>query len=114
MLQNEIISYVESTMREISFSDEALGLDVIEDVGPGGNFIDTMHTVEHFRQELWVPQLLDRQYYQAWLDAGATSMEDRCRAETQRICAAHQPEPMPANLEKAVAEIVDAAKQELV
>ena len=31
VLQNEIIGYVESTMREVSFSDEALGLDVVEE-----------------------------------------------------------------------------------
>jgi len=111
MLQNEIIGYVESTMREVSFSDEALGLDVIEEVGPGGNYIDHMHTFEHFRQELWMPKLLDRQYYQAWLDAGAQSMEERCRAETRSILADHQPEPLSAELEKAIAEIVVSARK---
>jgi len=113
MLQHEMIAYVESTMRDVGLSDEALGLDVIQDVGPGGTFIDTMHTVEHFRRELWVPQLLDREYYQAWLDAGAQSTEDRCRAETRRILAEHEAEPMPPDLEKAVTGILASAKQEL-
>ncbi len=111
MLQNEIISYVESTMREVSFSDEALGLDVVEEVGPGGTFIDTMHTAEHFRQELWMPRLLDREYYQAWLDAGAQTMEDRCRAEAGRILDDHEVEPLSDELEKAVAEIVETARK---
>jgi trimethylamine--corrinoid protein Co-methyltransferase len=113
VLQNEIIGYVESTMREAPFSDEALGLDVIDSVGPGGSFIDTVHTVEHCRKELWVPQLLDREYYQAWRDAGAWSMEDRCAARTRAILADHEPEPMPDDLEKAVAGIVAAARREL-
>ena len=34
--QNEMISYVESVMREPDFSDEAFGLDEIEGAGPGG------------------------------------------------------------------------------
>lgn len=55
VLQEEVISYVESTAREIDFSDEAIGLDVIDRAGPGGTFIDTMHTIEHFRKELWTP-----------------------------------------------------------
>jgi len=112
-LQNEIIGYVESTMREVGFSDEALGLDVIDDVGPGGNFIDTIHTAEHFRQELWMPRLLDREYYQAWLDAGATGMEDRCKAETQRILAEHTPEPITEDLDRALDEIVAKARNAL-
>jgi len=110
-LQNEIIGYVESTMRGLDLSDEALGLDVIDEVGPGGNFIDTVHTAEHFRRELWFPRLLDREYYQAWLDAGATSTEDRCRAETKRILSEHEVEPVPADLDRALTDIVEAAKR---
>ncbi len=112
-LQNEVISYVESTMREIDFSDEAIGLDVIDEAGPGGTFIDTMHTVQHFRKELWTPTLLDRQFYQAWKDAGATSAEERCRHRKQEILATHTVEPVGEELDKAMSEIVAAAKREL-
>jgi len=112
-LQNEIIGYVESTMRGLDLSDEALGLDVIDEVGPGGNFIDTAHTAEHFRQELWLPRLLDREYYRAWLDAGATSAEDRCLAETKRILAEHEAEPVAADLDRALTEIVESARRHL-
>jgi trimethylamine--corrinoid protein Co-methyltransferase len=111
VLQNEIIGYVESTMREVSFSDEALGLDVVEEVGPGGSFIATDHTVEHFRQELWVSQLADRQYYQAWLDSGAQSMEDRCEARARAILEEHEPEPISGDLDRALTEILKGAKQ---
>ena len=111
VLQNEIIGYVESTMREVSFSDEALGLDVVEEVGPGGSFIATEHTVEHFRQELWVSQLADRQYYQAWLDSGAQSMEDRCEARARAILEEHEPEPISGDLDRALTEILKGAKQ---
>ena len=112
-LQNEIISFVESTMRTIDFSDEAIGLDVIEQTGSGGNFIDTMHTAEHFRKELWFPDLLDRDYYQGWMDAGAAGMEERCRRRKEEILAERQPEPLPRELEKTLDEIVTAAKREL-
>lgn len=113
VLQHEIISYVESTMREIVIGDEALGLDVIEQVGPGGTFIDTDHTAEHFRSELWFPRLLDREYYQAWLDAGATSMAERCRGFRDHVLSTHQPEPVDADLDRALDEIVDAARRHL-
>ena len=109
VLQNEVISYVESTMREVDFSDEALGLDVIDEVGPGGTFIDSIHTAEHFRRELWVPRVLDREYYQAWLDGGASDTESRCRSRKEEILRTHEPEPLPADLERALDEIVKAA-----
>jgi trimethylamine--corrinoid protein Co-methyltransferase len=36
LLQHEIIAYLESVSREIDFSDDALGLDVIAEIGAGG------------------------------------------------------------------------------
>ena len=85
VLQDEIIGYTESVLREMDFSDEAMGLDVLEQAGPGGTFIDTDHTAEHFRRELWFPRILDRSFYQAWRDAGAATTEERCcsRASTR-------------------------------
>jgi len=67
----------------------------------------------NFRQELWMPKLLDREYYQVWLDAGAKSMEDRCRVETQKILAEHKPEPIPVDLDRALNETVRAARLSL-
>ena len=112
-LQNEVICYVESALREIDFSDDALGLAEIETAGPGGTFIDTGHTAAHFRRELWFPKLLDRQHYQAWLDGGAASTEDRCRERKQDILRTHTPDPVPAELERALDEIVAQAKKDL-
>ena len=113
VLQDEVIGYVESTMREIDFSDDAFALDLIEEVGPGGTLIDTLHTAEHFRRELWFPKLLDRNYYQAWLDDGAHEAADRCQERKKDILSHHRAEPVPKDLEKAMREIVNAACSQL-
>jgi trimethylamine--corrinoid protein Co-methyltransferase len=112
VLQNEIVSYVESVMRPIDLSDEALGLDEIEDAGPGGTFIDREHTAAHFRKELHFPKLLDRGYYQSWLDGGAACMEDRCRERKEEILRTHTPEPVSDELSRALNEITAAARRE--
>ncbi len=111
--QHEVVAFVESVLRDLPFTDDDLGLDVIEAVGPGGTFIDQEHTVARLRRELWVPSLLDRQFYQAWADEGALPTEERCRRRRDEILAGHQPEPLPADTEKALREIVDAARRHL-
>lgn len=113
MMQHEIISYIESMMRQVDLSDDALGIDVLQEVGPGGILIDKMHTVEHFRKELWFPKLLDRNYYQAWLDSGAKNMQQRCKAMKDEILKNHSPEPVSKELEKVLDEVVAAAKKDL-
>lgn len=113
VLQEEVIAYVESMMRTVDFSDSALALEEMEEVGPGGTFIDRVHTARHFRRELYFPRLLDRRYYQAWLDDGAQSMEQRCQRRKQEILQAHQPSPVDPSLARMLDEIVSAARREL-
>lgn len=113
VLQDAVIGYVESTLRQPDFSDAALGLDVLAQAGPGGSLIDSEHTAEHFRRELYFPRLLDRQFYQAWHDAGAGSMEQRCAARKEQILATHRPVPLPADLDRELERIVAAARREL-
>ena len=112
VLQHEIIDYVESMMRGIEVSDNTLALEEIDEVGPGGTFVDRVFTAEHFRRELWFPRLLDREYYQAWRNHGALSMEDRCRQRKEQIVQTHEPEPISQEMERAIGEIVDAARQQ--
>jgi trimethylamine--corrinoid protein Co-methyltransferase len=114
VLQDEIIRYVESALRTLDFSDESSGLDEILDAGPGGTFIDRDHTVAHFRRELWQPRLLDRQFHEAWLTAGATDMETRCRQRKEELLATHQPTPVDDHLSAELDRIVAAARRELV
>ena len=113
-MQDEVIRFVESVMRPLDFSEDAFALAEIEEVGPRGTFIDRMHTVEHFRRELWFPRLLDRDYYDAWLGKGGTSMEDRCCQRKEEILATHTPEPISGELDRTLGEIIAAARRELV
>jgi trimethylamine--corrinoid protein Co-methyltransferase len=115
VLQHEIISFVESVMRKIEFSENTLGLEEIEAVaGTGKTFLDRDHTLEHFRQELWVPTLLDRQYYQGWLEGGALSTEERCHQRKQQLLRTHKPDPLAEDLENSLDKIVGEARRELI
>ncbi len=103
VLQNEAISYVESACRELDFSADAFGFDEIAEAASGDSFIGTEHTARRFRDELWFPSLLDREFYDAWRDAGAVSTEQRIAARKSEILATHEPEPMPGDMSAAVA-----------
>jgi len=114
VLQHEIIGYVEHAMREVDVSAEALAVDLVDEVVRNeGSFLDTEHTVRRMRRELWMPELLDREYYQGWLDAGAESSEERCRHRREEILAAHHPEPIAEDVAETIDEVVAAARSEL-
>jgi trimethylamine--corrinoid protein Co-methyltransferase len=114
MLQHEAIAYVESALREIEFSDETFAIDEIDAVANGGRtFLDREHTVRHYRRELWFPSLLNRNNYNDWIESGALSTEDRCRQSKERMLSTHRPEPIPAELERELDRVVEAARRDL-
>jgi trimethylamine--corrinoid protein Co-methyltransferase len=110
---NEIISFVKRFVRGFELTPEKIGLDVIRQVGPGGQFITQPHTRDHFRQEIWSPQLLNREGPEAWARKGGLSYEDVLVRRTLEILATHQPRPLPDGVRQKLDELVGRARQEL-
>lgn len=103
VLSNEIIGMVKHFLGGVRVDDDALALDVVREVGPGGSFIAHEHTAQNMRRELWFPQLMDRERYSAWESSGSRTLGDRVRARVQEILAAHQPQ----ELDRAVSAGID-------
>jgi len=111
MLQHEIIGYLERLLRGVEIDDEHLGLEVIEEGIRAGDFLGLEHTVRHFRSELWFPQLFDRRYWEAWASDGSQDVAARCRAMKDDVLRKHVPEPMDRATERAIDDLLDAAKR---
>jgi trimethylamine--corrinoid protein Co-methyltransferase len=109
VLSDEIIGMVKRFLSGVAVSDETLALDVIKEVGPGGNFLAHEHTATHMRRELWFPSLIDRSKYSAWQAAGSKTLGDRVRERVAQILASHQAPPLPAPVDRGIQEIVERA-----
>jgi trimethylamine:corrinoid methyltransferase-like protein len=92
LMDCEIFSIIHKMMQGIVVDDETLALDVIQNVGPGGNFLSQKHTLKHMR-EIFIPQFMDRRPYNVWEekhDDGRDWALDKAR----NILSTHQPEPL--------------------
>ena len=85
----------------MSLDAESLALDVIDQAGPGGDFLTAKHTLKHFR-ELWQPTLFSRQRAEYWIEKGSKRLGDRLREGTIAIIEEHQPEPLPDNVREEI------------
>ena len=103
---DELIGKVKRMMRGIPVDDNALALDVIRAVGPGGIFLGEMHTLENFKSETWFPALHDRRRYEEWVSQGSTTMEERAAVKVQDILNNHKVCALPADIQKGLDSIV--------
>lgn len=91
-------------------SADGLALDVIGNVGPRGHFLAQKHTRQRMR-EMWIPGLT---HPRPSLDSKPLpDIQQRARAELDRILAEHQLEPLAEAAQAELQVILDAAAQEL-
>ncbi|HMB32004.1 MAG TPA: trimethylamine methyltransferase family protein [Desulfohalobiaceae bacterium] len=107
---NEVIGMVKQIGKGISTEDEYLALDLIDKTGPGGEFLTSDHTLQHYK-EWFQPKLQDRSDYETWVREGKKTMLDRINVETDRILNEHQPEPIEDKLYKELKQIIDDAEK---
>jgi trimethylamine--corrinoid protein Co-methyltransferase len=113
VLVDEIIGMVARVMRGIDVSVDAIMLDLIEKVGPGGTFINQAKSAALCRQEAWVPSVLDRNPYNIWSGKGRPTTEELVATKVEKILANHQPASLPDGVEARIeAILVDAEARE--
>jgi trimethylamine---corrinoid protein Co-methyltransferase len=110
IMDEAILGMVERCLRGIVVDDCSLALDLIDQIGPGGTFVTTDHTLRHFRDELLVPDLIEHQSREVWLAAGAPDMGERSRDKARRILADYHPLPLDDGVAAQLDEIVRAAE----
>jgi trimethylamine--corrinoid protein Co-methyltransferase len=113
VLCDEIVGWLKAFAKGYEVSDDALALDVITGLGPDGDFLNTDHTLNHFR-ERWYPALFERLNYDAWLKKGGSSCAERADEAIDKILREHKPEPLPAGVREKLREIVGKARPDQV
>jgi trimethylamine--corrinoid protein Co-methyltransferase len=113
VFQHEVIEYVERVMRSFEVNEETLALDLIDAVGPGGNFIAEEHTVRHFREEVWMPTILDRHYWGHWEQSGCKTTAQVVKERLEELLASYQPKPLDDALDREVEKVLEKARKAL-
>jgi trimethylamine--corrinoid protein Co-methyltransferase len=85
---NEIIDRVKRILRGVPVNDDTKALDVIDEVGPGGHYLDHDHTYDRFRDLIWQGELTDRQNWENWDLGGRKTFGDRVHAKVLEILEA--------------------------
>jgi trimethylamine--corrinoid protein Co-methyltransferase len=103
---HEIVRWIEAFLRGIEVSEETLALDVIEQVGPEGQYLRTDHTRRHYR-EGWYPDLFERETLTGWVEKGSKTLAERAGERVAAILGEHQPEPLPEDVASRLRAIVE-------
>jgi trimethylamine--corrinoid protein Co-methyltransferase len=107
VLDSDFYHAIRISLEPFDLGPDALAMDVIRTVGPGGHFLKHKHTREHIRR-----RRLSSLVLQPDEQGGYTDPVDEARATARRILQEHHPQPLPKDQQVELSRILRAAEAE--
>jgi trimethylamine--corrinoid protein Co-methyltransferase len=105
VLSDELIDMIKYILKGVTVDAESLATEVINKVGPGGNYLQEEHTMQHFRN-VWYPKLFDRANHKRWTEGGGKDLWKVLNERVKTILEEHKPEPLSENVREAIEGIL--------
>ncbi|MEQ1950539.1 trimethylamine methyltransferase family protein [Mesorhizobium sp. CN2-181] len=97
ILDIDLLQMVAEFLTPLDLSEDALAVDAILSVGPGGHFFGTQHTQDRYKTAFYSPILSDWRNFETWAEAGSpTAMEKANRVWKDRLASYEEPWMDPA------------------
>lgn len=107
ILDDEICGMCKRISKGEHITDERLAVDLIGEVGPGGEYLTKDHTFRHFRSEFYQPILEERSNFGTWVRGGALPSERRANAKWKEILESYREPRLPVEIERDLRNHVD-------
>ncbi|MDX1716296.1 MAG: trimethylamine methyltransferase family protein [Anderseniella sp.] len=104
VLDCDLIQMVKSFLQPLDLTRDALGLDAMREVGPGGHFFGCAHTMARYETAFYSPLLSDWRNFEQWQQAGSPDTRDKAHRLMREALDAYE---APA-IDPAVAEELEA------
>jgi trimethylamine--corrinoid protein Co-methyltransferase len=113
ILDAEMLQMMREFLNPIRLDEESIGLDAIREVGPGGHFFGTAHTLARFEKAFYEPMLSDWRNFENWQDSGAKSGTERANAIWKELLRTYEPPPLDPGIADGLDAYVAHRKEEI-
>jgi trimethylamine--corrinoid protein Co-methyltransferase len=107
VLADEFLALNRKLVAGVEVTPETLAVDVVRDVGPGGDFLAHRHTAKNVRKAQWRPTIINRQGHVRWAEEGGLDLKEKARLKALRLLETHEPAPLSAELAARIDALVD-------
>ncbi len=113
ILDAEMLQMMRSFLEPVRVDEDSLAVDTISEVGPGGHFFGTGHTLARFENAFYEPMLSDWRNFENWSESGARSGTDRANAIWKDLLRTYEQPPLDPGIDEALSEYVARRKEEI-
>lgn len=108
------VAILQRLLPGMDLSNEALAFDATREVGPGGHYFGTEHTIRHYETAFYVPMTVDRTArFEQWEEEGCKDMEARALEVALEWLKTYEPPPLDPVIDEALVAFLNKRKAEL-
>ncbi|MQQ07210.1 trimethylamine methyltransferase [Epibacterium sp. SM1979] len=97
----------------VQADEDALALDAIREVGPGGHYLGCAHTQANFKSAFWKSELLDYKPFETWEEEGARDTYALATNRVDQLLSTYQQPPLDPAIKIALDSYVADKKASL-
>jgi trimethylamine--corrinoid protein Co-methyltransferase len=113
VLDCELLGMLHTWAKGLDLSDEAMAMDAIAEVAPGGHYLGAAHTMRHFLDAFYRAELFDYEAAEQWEKKGAQDSYVRASHKVHQLLAGYEPPELDASIEEALADYMARRKAEI-
>jgi trimethylamine--corrinoid protein Co-methyltransferase len=114
VIDDEIVQIIRRVWSKFDVNDDKIGIDVVNRVGPRGNFLTDNHTYNHFRDEIcFYPTVFDYSTYSDWIK-DPKGVYERATSKVSDILLKNEVPPLEDAVVRELEKILKAADQEIL
>ena len=113
IIDAELLQMVAASLEPFTVDSETLARDAIGEVGPGGHFFGSAHTMERYETAFYAPLLSNWSNHESWLEAGSVNTEQRANQIWKQLLAEYEQPPIDPAIDEALQDYVARRKLEI-
>jgi len=91
-------------------SDEALALEAVREVGPGGHYLGCAHTQRNFKTAFYTSTIADNNSFEQWEAEGARDANQRAADRARKVLQQYEAPPLDPAIDEALLDFIARKK----
>ena len=109
----ELLGMFHKLLKGIDLSEDALSMQSLRDVAPGGHHLGTEHTLSHFETAFFKSKLFDYNDAGKWMLEGQKSADQVAAEKVKELLAEYQAPEIDPGVEETLGEFITKRKAEI-
>jgi trimethylamine--corrinoid protein Co-methyltransferase len=106
IIDAEIMQMMAAFLEPLGVTPDDLAVEAIRDVGPGGHFFSTPHTLDRYETAFYKPILSDWRNYETWAEDGSVDATHRAHRIYKRLVEEYEQPPLDQGIREELEAFV--------